>query len=69
MLEAHEPQTLVTRPDAAASERGRHAELDRRLEALATSSDADFGRLGRGDAIAIAALFVLLPALAVWMFR
>jgi len=69
MLEARESQTLVTRPDAAAAERARRAELERRLEALAASSDADFGRLGPGDAILIAAVFVLLPAVLVWICR
>ena len=72
MPEAEENPTLVSAPDAApeaAYERALRAELDRRIAALAACSDDDFGRLGRGDGILVVALFVLLPACAVWLCR
>jgi hypothetical protein len=45
------------------------AELDRRLAELATTSDQAFGRLGVGDAVLVSVLFMLLPAMLVWLCR
>jgi len=72
MPQAEEPATLGAKPEVAPDlsyERVLRAELDRRVAALAASSDEDFGRLGRGDGILVVALFVLLPAFAVWFCR
>jgi hypothetical protein len=75
MLEARdqdqprERSRLAGAPDAA-YERALRAELDRRIAALAACTDDDFGgRLGPGDAILAGALFVALPALAIWLGR
>jgi len=72
MPQAEEPATLGAKPEVAPDlsyERVLRAELDRRVAALAASSDEDFGRLGRGDGILVVVLFVLLPAFAVWFCR
>jgi hypothetical protein len=74
MPQPEEPATptLGAEPEVAPDmsyERALRAELDRRVAALAASSDEDFGRLGRGDGILIVALFVLLPAFAAWLCR
>ena len=49
--------------------RALRAELQRRIAVLATTSDDTFGRMGRGDAILVVALFVLAPALVIWICR
>jgi hypothetical protein len=54
---------------AAAYRRALRAELERRLAELATTPEDAFGGIGLGDAILATLLFVLLPALIVWMYR
>jgi hypothetical protein len=49
--------------------RALHAELDRRVAELGNTPDEAFGRLGRGDAALMIVLFILLPVLAVWIYR
>ena len=51
-------------PDAA-----RLAELERRLAAISTYPDATFGVIGTRELLAMGSLFVLLPAVLVWLFR
>ena len=61
----------VARSDGpeAAYTRALHAELARRIAELGNTPDEAFGRLGRGDAVLMIVLFILLPALAVWIYR
>jgi hypothetical protein len=49
--------------------RALRAELERRLAELAAASDEAFGRMGLGDAFLVFMLFLLAPALAIWIFR
>jgi hypothetical protein len=65
MPDGEDRRTLGTR----AYERALLAELERRLAELGRCSDETFGRIGLADGIAVALLFVLLPALVVWMYR
>jgi hypothetical protein len=50
-------------------ERALGAELVRRIGEFATYGDDAFGRMGPKDALAITLLFVLGPALIVWLCR
>lgn len=52
-----------------AYQRALHAELDRRIAELGATSDEAFGRIGPGDGILVAVLFVLVPALVIWASR
>ena len=54
---------------AAAYRRALRAELERRLAELSTTPEDAFGGIGLGDAILVTLLFVLVPALVVWMYR
>jgi hypothetical protein len=45
------------------------AELERRIAELGSYPDDAFGRLGRGDAWLVIGLFLVLPALAAWIYR
>ena len=49
--------------------RALHAELERRVAELGNTPDEAFGHLGRGDAVLMIVLFILLPGLAVWLYR
>jgi hypothetical protein len=55
-------------PDAA-YERALRSELDRRITELAAAPDDAFGRVGAADGILVTVLFVVFPALLVWMYR
>jgi hypothetical protein len=52
-----------------AYQRALHAELDRRITELGATSDEACGRIGPGDAILVAVLFVLVPVLVIWAAR
>jgi len=67
--EVEDRPTLGGRPEAASYERVLLAELDRRLVELAGYPDEQFGRIGLADGILVLLLFVLLPVLAVWIYR
>jgi hypothetical protein len=54
---------------AAAYRRALRAELERRLAELATTPKDAFGGIGLADAILVTLLFVLVPAIVVWMYR
>jgi len=80
MLEAGEQTTLGGGPqsppapagaplDAAEHQRALRADLERRIAELAATPDEAFGRLSAVDAAVVLALFVFLPALAVWLWR
>lgn len=49
--------------------RALRAELERRFAELAAASDHAFGPMGLGDAILVVMLFLLAPALAIWVCR
>jgi hypothetical protein len=53
--------------DDSAFSRALHEELNRRIHELA-GPDATPPPMTRGDALLVLALFVLLPALAIWWF-
>ncbi len=63
-----EPPSLGDGPEAAYT-RALHAELERRIVELGSTPDEAFGRSGAGDAALMIVLFILLPALAVWIYR
>jgi hypothetical protein len=68
MTEADDPGTGA----GATEERYRRAlraELERRFAELAAASDHAFGPMGLGDAVLVCILFLLAPALAIWIFR
>jgi hypothetical protein len=70
MLEAEDPRTLGDAAiQEAAWQRALEAELDRRVAELAATPDGAFGRMGWGDTLAVIAFCLLVPALAVWIFR
>ena len=52
-----------------AYQRALHAELDRRVAELGATSGEVFGRIGPGEGIVVALLFVVLPALVIWVAR
>jgi hypothetical protein len=64
--EDHATQTSASDADF---EHALRADLQRRIAALADTSDDAFGRIGLADGILVAALFVVVPALVAWMFR
>jgi hypothetical protein len=55
--------------DDPAYQRARRAELERRIAALAGGGAEAFGRIGWGDGLLVTVLFLLAPALAIWLFR
>lgn len=61
------------RAQAAAAEvgyqRALRADLERRITALAATSDDAFGSMGLGDGVLVGVLFVVGPALVAWWFR
>jgi hypothetical protein len=62
------PPALSDGPEAAYT-RALHAELTRRIGEIGNTPEQAFGPLGRADAVLMIALFILLPALAVWIYR
>lgn len=68
--EAEDPRTR-TGPGVKESPDARvlRAELERRLCALYATSAAAFGPMGRRDGILVLVLFLLAPAVAVWIWR
>ena len=64
-----EDHTTQTAASDADFEHALRADLQRRIAALAATSDDAFGRIGPADGILVAALFVAVPALVAWMFR
>jgi hypothetical protein len=63
-----EPPSLSDGPEAAYT-RALQAELARRIVEIGNTPDQAFGPLGRADTVLMIALFILLPALAVWIYR
>ena len=53
----------------AVYDRALRADLVRRIAELDNTPDQAFGRIGLPDAILVAVLFVVVPALVAWMFR
>jgi hypothetical protein len=58
-----------TPPPASDWDAALNAELGRRIAELATYPDDAFGRIGRGEAVALLLGFVMLPLLLVWWCR
>lgn len=68
MPDRKEPPPPGTTPDAT-YRRALRAELDRRLTELDATSDDAFGRLGSAEGVLVALIFVLLPAVLVWLCK
>jgi hypothetical protein len=69
MVEREDQRRSPAGTPEEAYQRALHAELDRRVAELGATSDQAFGRIGPGDGIVVALLFVVLPALVIWVAR
>jgi hypothetical protein len=68
MPDAQDQRTRTAAPEAVYA-RALRADLERRIAELANTPDDAFGRIGLPDAILVAVLFVIVPALFAWLFR